>query len=282
MAPVHHGPRVVPIERRDGLSVSEFRRRFMRRREPVVVRGCLDGTLALEEWTPQYFGSRYGSTQVRIASPPRLTSSCGYTDSTLGEYVASLEAGQVGRKYLSQWRAFDRFPELEESLPTPGYVQPRRKIMRSIWIGPADTYIGFHVDNHTAFDGVGNIFTQVYGRKQITLVSPEHGHLMYRREREAGDHWHSQVDFETHDYRATPRFCDAVCLQAVLEPGDALYIPPYYWHTVRSLSTSVSATFHWLEHRSIELAYAALGALHRARMRMRGAGVQQLGTSTRS
>ena len=160
MAPVHHGPRVVPIERRDGLSVSEFRRRFMRRREPVVVRGCLDGTLALEEWTPQYFGSRYGSTQVRIASPPRLTSSCGYTDSTLGEYVASLEAGQVGRKYLSQWRAFDRFPELEESLPTPGYVQPRRKIMRSIWIGPADTYIGFHVDNHTAFDGVGNIFTR--------------------------------------------------------------------------------------------------------------------------
>ncbi len=273
MKPERAGPRVVPVERRDDLTVSEFRRRFLSQRKPVILRGCLEGTRALEEWTPRYFGSRYASTQVRLASPPRLTSSCGYTDSTLGEYVAALEAGQVGRQYLSQWRGFDRFTELEEGLPTPAYVQPRRKIMRSIWIGPANTYIGFHVDNHTALDGVGNIFTQVYGRKEITLVSPDQGHLMYRRQREAGDDWHSQVDFETHDYSTTPSFCDAVCLRAELGPGDALYIPPYYWHTVRSLSTSVSATFHWFEHRAIELAYAALGALHRVRTRTRTAAV---------
>jgi [protein]-arginine 3-hydroxylase / protease len=250
--------------------VSEFRRHFMRSRTPVVIRGCLHGTRALDQWTPQYFGTRYAAAKVRIASPPRLTSSCGYTESTLGEYVAALEAGEVGRKYLSQWRAFDLFAELEESLPTPGYVPDHRRIMRSVWIGPANTYIGFHVDNHTVFDGVGNIFTQVYGRKEVTLVAPKDGHLMYRRDRDTGDHWHSRVDFENHDYSATPLFRRATCLQAVMEPGDALYIPPYYWHSVRSLSTSVSATFHWLEHRSVELAYAALAAVHRARMRLAG------------
>lgn len=282
MAPVSDGPAVVPIVRRRHLEVGEFRRTFRRWREPVVIEGSLDGTRALEEWTPQYFGERYGATSVRIASPPRLTSSCGYAESTLGDYVASLRAGEVGRKYLSQWRAFDEFSELEQSLPTPRYVRPRRKIMRSVWIGPANTYIGFHVDNHTVFDGVGNIFAQLYGRKEITLVSPRHGNLMYRREREAGDHWHSRVDFESRDYSATPRFREVVCLQAVLEPGDVLFIPPYYWHTVRSLSTSISATFHWLEHRAVELAYAALGALHRARARVRRGHARYEGATSSS
>lgn len=42
-----------------------------------------------------------------------------------------------------------------------------------------------------------------------------------------------------------PLFPGTPCYSAVLGPGDALYIPPRWWHHVRSLSTSFSVSFWW-------------------------------------
>jgi ribosomal protein L16 Arg81 hydroxylase len=40
-----------------------------------------------------------------------------------------------------------------------------------------------------------------------------------------------------------PLFARACLMDVVLEPGDALFLPAGWWHWVRSLSTSISATF---------------------------------------
>jgi len=40
-----------------------------------------------------------------------------------------------------------------------------------------------------------------------------------------------------------PNFCDAEALEAVVEPGDVLYIPMYYWHHVISSEDSTAINF---------------------------------------
>ena len=37
-----------------------------------------------------------------------------------------------------------------------------------------------------------------------------------------------------------PNFAKSRALQVVVEPGDVLYVPPYTWHYVETLSPSVS------------------------------------------
>lgn len=51
--------------------------------------------------------------------------------------------------------------------------------------------------------------------------------------------WHkSQVDFDNPDLEQYPRYANVSFIEAVLEPGDLLYVPPYWWHHVEALTDS--------------------------------------------
>ena len=45
--------------------------------------------------------------------------------------------------------------------------------------------------------------------------------------------------------RAFPAFSDAPFSDAVLKPGDALYVPPGWFHYVQSVTSSFSVSFWW-------------------------------------
>ncbi len=42
-----------------------------------------------------------------------------------------------------------------------------------------------------------------------------------------------------------PMFAGAEYVEAVLEPGEILYIPKGWWHYIRSLDVSASVSFWW-------------------------------------
>lgn len=53
----------------------------------------------------------------------------------------------------------------------------------------------------------------------------------------------SAVDVEAPDGAAHPLFAGAEFVEAVVGPGEALFIPSGCWHYVRSLSTAFSVSF---------------------------------------
>jgi len=55
----------------------------------------------------------------------------------------------------------------------------------------------------------------------------------------------SQVELENPDEKQFPLFGAAPFVDCVLNPGDVLYIPPLWWHYVRSESVSFSVSFWW-------------------------------------
>uniref|UniRef100_A0A166GV34 JmjC domain-containing protein n=1 Tax=Daucus carota subsp. sativus TaxID=79200 RepID=A0A166GV34_DAUCS len=57
----------------------------------------------------------------------------------------------------------------------------------------------------------------------------------------------SQVDLDNIDEKQFPNIQNLEFMDCILEEGEMLYIPPKWWHYVRSLTTSFSVSFWWSE-----------------------------------
>jgi hypothetical protein len=103
-----------------------------------------------------------------------------------------------------------------------------------IWISSAGMI------THGHFDQDHNLFIQLVGVKRFTLWPPSQHELMYQYPR-VHPMWHkSRINFRDVNLNRFPSFAKSRALQVTLEPGESLYIPPYTWHYVETLSPSVS------------------------------------------
>ncbi|HEU4603624.1 MAG TPA: cupin-like domain-containing protein [Steroidobacteraceae bacterium] len=144
-------------------------------------------------------------------------------------YVESTPIAEFLPRFLEQ-------NKLELLAPT---IQPR------IWIGNAITV-------QTHFDLNDNVACVVGGRRRFTLFPPEQLPNLYVGPFDftlSGPPV-SMVSLKHPDLEKYPRFKHALAAAQVaeLEPGDALYIPYFWWHHVESLSPfNVLVNYWWNE-----------------------------------
>jgi hypothetical protein len=92
----------------------------------------------------------------------------------------------------------------------------------------------------------------------VTLFSPAQEWRMYRHAPWSRLPQVSRVDAEEPDLTRYPRFARARPLRCVVEPGELLYIPRFWWHQVRSLDFSISVNFWWATGWAWTMVQAAL------------------------
>ena len=106
---------------------------------------------------------------------------------------------------------------------------------------------------HGHFDQDYNVFVQLVGEKKFILWSPWQHELMYVYPR-VHPMWHkSRINFANPNIVKFPNFANSKAIEVVVQPGDVLYIPPYTWHYVETLSPSVSLStwshdYHMYSH----------------------------------
>lgn len=125
----------------------------------------------------------------------------------------------------------------DNRLDLPG-IQPTVRI----WLGNRH-----RVAAH--YDVLENIAVVAAGRRRFILFPPEQIRNLYVGPIEftpAGQPV-SMVDFERPDFERFPRFSEALkhARTAVLEPGDAVYIPSMWWHHVEGLESLNILVNHW-------------------------------------
>lgn len=156
-----------------------------------------------------------------------------------GDLAGRLQNGGTETVYMGSTAVEHYFPGLEaENRLSNEEVGASVRL----WIGNQTT-VAAH------YDAMDNIACVCAGRRRFTLFPPEQIGNLYVGPVDftpAGQSV-SLVDLDDPDYARFPKFRDAeqFAQTAVLEPGDAIFIPALWWHHVRGLDAFNILVNHW-------------------------------------
>lgn len=157
------------------------------------------------------------------------------TQMAMRDYVRLVvEGGETNDYYLVAQNYLLRRPEFHELYShitgLDGYLDPdgvRGRVR--VWFGPKGTITRLH------HDAAPVLLAQIYGRKQVKLISPFHLSSVYSD----GD-WLSPLDLDHLDYSRFPKMRNVDVLEVTLSPGELLFVPLGWWHWVKALDVSIS------------------------------------------
>lgn len=215
---------------------------------PVVVSGSVDARALREEWSPEALRARAGGREVSVARADAQTFGYApggeplYTRLTL-PFADAL--GLIARARPPGPVSALRRAELSK-LGLSGDGLPGGAILdadgaggtRGLWVGSESSVTPLHYDTRN------NLLTQLHGRKAVTLFPASERERIYPAPF-TGTNLVSRVDPEAVDPQLFPDFPAALALRVEIGPGDTLFIPPFWWHHVRSLDFTVSANLFW-------------------------------------
>jgi hypothetical protein len=254
-------PRLYP----HSITPQRFRDQYVLGYTPVVLKGLGAAWPAIQKWNPQFFKSQYGSEQVcvRVKAGGVGAESIYTRDVSMAELIDDVMGG--GEYYANnledvfnshaELRSDLLLPQLEEwSCANPPKLQPGQRkgwriprwgqiLSTQIFISSATGRTGYHCASG------GNFFLQVYGRKRWLFVNPRHTAFIYPIIRKDFIYSSSAVDARMTPeeiaragyplYNFVPKY------EVVLEPGDVLYSPQWWWHTVDNLSESIGVAMRF-------------------------------------
>jgi hypothetical protein len=174
----------------------------------------------------------------------------------LAELIKLADEANPPALYAGGISAQQHLPRWTEANP---FILPITDAKQNIWIGNA-TRIAPHYDVYS------NIACVVSGQRQFTLFPPEQIANLYIGPLEwtpAGAAI-SMVDLDAPDFDRYPRFAEALehALVADLEPGDALFIPSLWWHSVKAIGPlNVLFNYWWNTPKSSPALFALAHAL---------------------
>ncbi len=232
------------IDETGPLASNAFGERFLAPRRPVVMRGGAASWRATRHWSFEYIGSLRPDLPVVVEVGNPMQKPGGIERTTLQEYTSGIAhmpvrpepvSGEVEPPYLAVFHMFDEIPELRADVDF-GLLRDNTRYTAMVgWLGPAGTVTGYHADwGH-------NLFAQIRGTKRFHLVPPGSDDVMYPSAKYDSYSHQSNIDLENWDASNYPRYAEASISVVDLGPGDLLYIPPKWWHHVRSLEHSISA-----------------------------------------
>jgi hypothetical protein len=245
---------VIPIDRISRAEWAAAVRRGDTGRRPLVVDGAFATTVAVRSWTPDRIAARFADVPVQVAvglpargSPYSEPLRGHHRRMTMAEF-ARFMPDHPG-SYLAR-AGLPGFPGLAQELGIAGAVVPP-VLSENLWVGNS-TQSGLH------FDMGDGLLAQVYGVKTATLVAAGQFGSVYPY---PDIHTKSRVDPDDFDERRHPRFAGVDRFAAVLQPGDALFIPRHWWHNLVShgISVSVNAWFGRSRRRDLPLTMLRAG-----------------------
>ncbi|KAG6361481.1 hypothetical protein INS49_009708 [Diaporthe citri] len=151
------------------------------------------------------------------------------------------EPSRLRQLYIAQSSLDDLPAELSRDLPAPRVVAEAGGgdiYASSVWLGLEPTYTPLHRDPNP------NLFVQLRGSKAVRLLPPQDGDTVFRQVQARLGRWGGNSRIRGAEMMEGPErelLRDIVwkepglpLQETQLGPGDALFIPKGWWHSVRS------------------------------------------------
>lgn len=227
-------------------TIETFRRDYFATQTPVVITNAMDGWPALgcRKWTLDYIKRIAGYRTVPIELGSKYTDEAWSQKlMTVQEFITKYierRSNETDVGYLAQHQLFNQIPELQNDLVIPDYcyLGDSDDVDINAWFGPKGTVSPLH------YDPKHNFLAQVLGEKYIRIYPYSESDKMYPHQTTVLKNT-SRVDLENPQVAQFPQFVDAGYVECVLRSGEMLYMPPMFWHFVKSISVSFSVSFWW-------------------------------------
>lgn len=222
--------KLIPVQKTNKINSRQFLNEHMKPRIPIILEDFVDPeSPAFKKWSFEYFKEIAGDQKVniygneidslnRVASQP-------IAQSTFSEYLDLIDSTPTEHR-LFLFNLLTIKPELKDDLiyndVTNGKIL---KWLPFMFFGGE----GSATRNHIDIDMSHVFITQFHGIKKIWLFPWEQSDLMYK----LPYNFHSLPNIKDPDYRAYPALLYLQGYEAVLHPGETLYIPSGWWHYIQ-------------------------------------------------
>ena len=227
---------------------------------PAVLRGLVRQWPAVNIKSPaalvEYLRRFDNGTPVdAVMTPPEIGGKIFYDEAMKGfNFVRNRLPLTTVAEQVLRYSAFDRAPAVAAQSALirdclPGFARENalsvldEAVLPRIWLGNAIT-------TPTHLDEWNNIGCVVTGRRRFTLFPPQQIANLYIGPLDFAPTGApmSLVSLHEPDFQRFPRFREALAaaVSAELAPGDAIFIPPLWWHHVESLERfNVLVNYWW-------------------------------------
>ena len=239
----HKSPFSKQVDVVRNLAAADFYREYFFKNRPVVLQGITSKWKAVGLWTPEHFASRFGDCQVEVTTGRESDPQHEYNldqhkrQMPMRDYVRLVvEGGETNDYYLVAQNYLLARPEFQELYDhitdLDGYLNAADVQGRvRVFFGPKGTITRLH------HDAAPVLMAQIYGRKQVKLISPVHLSSVSSD----GD-WLCSLDLDHLDYSRFPKMQNVDVLEVTLAPGELLFVPLGWWHWVKALDVSISVS----------------------------------------
>jgi lysine-specific demethylase 8 len=237
--------KIKTIQRIHQPTIKEFDR-YITQNQPVIITGVANQWEAYNNWTPELFKHMFGELTVPVRPTDneinlffaeddrkKLLRFADYIDLITNWNSPNQRPPYFGNIFLDEPEVRPIVEPILQDFDFPNYFTDSNRNDVHLWIGAAEQKSTIHNDNYE------NLNAQIYGKKAFLLFSPEQHPFLYPVKID-DELWSSPIDPQNPDLIKYPLFDRTSCLEAVLEPGEILFIPVFWWHQARSITTAIN------------------------------------------
>jgi hypothetical protein len=219
--------KLLPIERRSGLTRDEFIGNYLKPRRPVVLTDLAKDWPAIQKWTFEFLNQHFGHLDVPIVGPDFYKPGPNYMKSHIimkfDDYLDLIRKNPTEYR-IFLWNIFDHARELIHDVSNPAICDRWLDKYPFMFFGGAGAVTSLHYD----IDCSHVFHTQFWTRKHVVLFDQRQSRYLYPHPFTV----HSPVNPLTPDYERFPALEKAVGCQTILTHGDTLFIPSQWWHYI--------------------------------------------------
>jgi hypothetical protein len=145
--------------------------------------------------------------------------------------------------YMFSVKVAEQLPELLPFLELPKINHQTFNGDWRLWLGSGDHSAQIHAD------GEENLFFAIAGQKTFTVYPPQALPDLYVCALEGGAYsaQSSTVNPQDPDLTRFPKFTNAqkIAREVTLKPGDMMYLPSRWWHSVDSVGLNLGINYWW-------------------------------------
>lgn len=229
-----------PVDVVESISRKDFKKNYLDKRKPLIVKGLSKDWPAREKWSTDYFKQIAGDIEVKLVdnskADPKKVINASIASMKFGDYLDLIKREPTELRIFF-FNLFKHRPELVHDVKVPkelmdGFIES----MPAMFFGgsSAITFLHYDIDLPHLFH------THFGGRKHIILFDNKWKKRLYCVPNTT--YALEDYDVANPDFEKFPALKGVEGYEVFLEHGDTLFMPTGMWHWMRYIDGSFSLT----------------------------------------